>query len=159
VSAPDEAPLRGVFAHRLEVARASIDGNGHVNNLEYLRWMQEVATAHSAAAGWPLERYAAERTAWVVRKHAIEYVRPAFEGERLAAFTWVEGFRAHVSPRGYLFWREGDRAVIARAQTLWVYVDAASGRPARVPEAFRAQFDLVAGEGAVVEALSRWLLP
>ena len=156
MSAPDDAPLRGVHAHRFAVGPESIDGNGHVNNLEYLRWMQEVAIAHSAAAGWPMERYAAEGSAWVVRKHAIEYVRPAFEGERLIALTWVEGFRAHVSPRGYLFWRERDRVVIAMSQTLWVYVDAASGRPAKVPAAFRERFDLVAGESAVLDALAGW---
>ncbi|MDH4181316.1 MAG: acyl-CoA thioesterase [Betaproteobacteria bacterium] len=156
MAAPDGSPLAGVHAFRFEVTSASIDGNGHVNNLEYLRWMQEVAIAHSAAAGWPMDRYAAEGTAWVVRKHAIEYVRPAFAGERLVALTWVEGFRAHVSPRGYLFWRERDRAVVAKAQTLWVYVDAATGRPAKVPAAFRECFDLVRGEDAVLDALAAW---
>ena len=41
--------MRGVFVHTFTVPPEAIDVNGHVNNLEYLRWMQEVATRHSAA--------------------------------------------------------------------------------------------------------------
>ena len=39
--------------HRLEIAVTPevIDGNGHVNNVEYIRWMQQAAISHSDAAG------------------------------------------------------------------------------------------------------------
>ena len=65
--------MRSVFSHRFTVPKSAIDLNGHVNNIEYLRWMQEVATAHSAFCGWDLERYIETQSSWVVRSHHIDY--------------------------------------------------------------------------------------
>ena len=145
--------LPGLFAHTFTVPDSAIDGNGHVNNLEYLRWMQEVAMAHSDAEGWDLARYQASGTSWVVRSHTIEYLRPAFAGESLLVLTWIGGFEAQTSPRHTLFWREQDRKVLAKARTVWVFVDAASGRAIRIPETLRAAFEVVPDEEAVLRAL------
>jgi acyl-CoA thioester hydrolase len=70
------------FFHKsLTIGPESIDAVGHVNNREYLRWMEEIAVEHSAAQGWPMERYYADRMAWVAASHFIEYLRPALLGE------------------------------------------------------------------------------
>jgi acyl-CoA thioester hydrolase len=134
------------------VQAASIDVNRHVNNLEYLRWMQEVATAHSAAQGWPLERYVDLGAGWFVRSHSIEYLRPAAVEDTLSILTWVAGFGSSSSPRRYLFWRDADRQVIATARTLWAFVDFATGRPTRIPEALRSAFDVVADHEDVIRS-------
>jgi acyl-CoA thioester hydrolase len=144
---------RGLFAHTFAVPDAAIDVNGHANNLEYLRWMQEVATAHSDAQGWTLARYAETRTSWVIRSHAIEYLRPAFAGETLTVLTWIGGFDRQESPRHYLFWRERDRKILAKARTLWVFVDAESGRAQTIPGTFRSAFEVVADEKEVLRML------
>jgi acyl-CoA thioester hydrolase len=73
-----------IYVHRLEGPEDVIDVNRNVNNLAYLRWMQDVATAHSVAQGWPLERYLGIGAGWFVRSHFIEYLRPAFAGDALA---------------------------------------------------------------------------
>jgi acyl-CoA thioester hydrolase len=143
----------GVFAHTFTIPAASMDGNGHVNNLEYLRWMQEIAMAHSDARGWDLARYGEAGSSWVVRSHAIEYLRPAFAGEALTVLTWIEGFEQQESLRHYLFWRERDRKVLAKSRTLWVYVDATTGRARPIPAEFRSAFDLVPDEKEVLRAL------
>jgi acyl-CoA thioester hydrolase len=140
--------MRRVFTQTLIAPPEAIDINGHVNNLEYIRWMQEIATAHSAAQGWDLARYQQARTSWVIRSHRIEYLRPAFAGERILLGTWIAGFEEQASPRKYLFLRAQDRKVLASAETLWVYVDATAGRPCAIPEAFRAAFDVVAEDEA-----------
>ncbi|MFZ1375778.1 MAG: acyl-CoA thioesterase [Geothrix sp.] len=144
---------RGLFAQAFTVPAAAIDANGHVNNLEYLRWMQAVATAHSDACGWTLDRYQETRTTWVIRSHTIDYLRPAFEGESLKLLTWIGGFEDQESPRHYLFWRERDRKVLARAKTLWVFIDTEAGRPRIIPEAFREAFEVVTGEQEALRAL------
>ncbi|MBK8572313.1 MAG: acyl-CoA thioesterase [Geothrix sp.] len=144
---------RGLFAHTFTVLESAIDVNGHANNLEYLRWMQEVATAHSDACGWTLARYQETRTTWVIRSHAIDYLRPAFAGETLKLLTWIGGFEDQESPRHYLFWRERDRKVLARAKTVWVFIDTEAGRPRSIPESFRAAFDVVADEQEALRAL------
>jgi len=145
--------MRGVFSQSFVVPEAAIDVNGHANNLEYLRWMQAVATAHSDAQGWTLARYAETRTSWVIRSHAIDYLRPAFAGEALTVLTWIGGFDAQESPRHYLFWRERDRKILAKARTLWVFIDAEAGRARTIPETFHSAFDVVADEKEVLRML------
>jgi acyl-CoA thioester hydrolase len=145
--------IPGVFTHTFAVPDSAIDGNGHVNNLEYLRWMQEVAIAHSDACGWDRARYQEARATWVIRSHHIDYLRPAFAGETLSLLTWVGGFDEQASPRHYLVWRERDRKVLARATTQWVLVDTDLGRPCRVPDAFREAFVVVPDEKEVLRAL------
>ena len=70
-----------ILVQRLTVDASAIDLNGHVNNQEYVRWMQDIAMAYSAAQGWPMARYQAAGMTWVIRSHFIEYIRPAFAGD------------------------------------------------------------------------------
>lgn len=132
-----------VLLHNIVVPGDAIDVNGHVNNLAYLRWMQEVAIRHSGEQGWPVERYQAAGTGWVVRSHFIEYLMPSFAGESLTLLTWVTGFKRHSSPRRYLFWRGQDRRVIARAETLWIFVNGRTGRPEQIPPELEQAFEVV----------------
>ena len=150
--------LRGRFQQTFSVPEAAIDGNEHVNNLEYLRWMVAAAQAHSDAAGWTVERYAATRSSWVVRSHHIDYLRPAFAGEVLTLVTWIGGFEETASTRHYLLWRERDRKVLAQAQTLWVFVEADTGRACAIPDAFRSAFEVIPEGKAVLRALRQGLL-
>jgi acyl-CoA thioester hydrolase len=142
-----------IYVRELTVPASAIDVNGHVNNLEYVRWMQDIAVEHSAARGWPLERYRATHTAWVVRSHSIEYLRPAFEGDRLSLLTWVADLRPRSSLRRYRVWRAGDRQVLAQAETLWVFVDSNSGRARSIPEELRSSFEVVSEVDEVMRLL------
>ena len=142
-----------IFTRDIVVAEPDIDVQGHVNNLRYLQWMQDVAVAHSAAQGWSMQRYVEAGAGWVVRQHTITYKRPAFLGEALTACTWIAGFNARSTPRRYLFWRAADRCVLAEAETMWVYVSLATGRPQKVPDELRDAWEIVADEGEVVRML------
>ena len=142
-----------IYQHRFVIADDVIDVNRHVNNLAYLRWMQDVATAHSVAQGWPFERYRALGAGWFVRSHFIEYLRPAFAGDALTIRTWVADIAARSSTRRYLFVRDSDGQHIARAETLWVWVDFATGRPARIPSEIAASFPIVPDDDPEVLAL------
>ena len=143
-----------IFLHRFTVTDDSIDRNGHVNNQDYVRWMQEAASAHSDAQGWTEARYRETGTTWVIRSHFIEYLRPAFAGDALTLITWIAGFSGQTSPRRYVLRRDTDDQILARAETLWVYVDGRSGRPAEIPESFRECFDVIADE-ALALAIAR----
>jgi acyl-CoA thioester hydrolase len=134
-----------VFTHTFSVPESSIDMYGHVNNIEYLRWMQDSATAHTASEGWTLDRYQQSSAIWVVRRHTIDYFISAFAGDRLDLHTWIEWVKDCQSLRRYLLTRAGERRIIAKAETHWVCVDPGSGRPRRVPDAFIQAFDLVTG--------------
>jgi acyl-CoA thioester hydrolase len=149
----EECPVPRIFVREFQVPESSIDANRHVGNLEYLRWMQDIAIEHSAARGWPHERYLAERIAWVVRSHSIEYVRPAFLGETLALATWVADLRSRSSLRRYLVWRGSDRQVLVQAETRWVLVEGDSGRARAIPDELRASFEVVADTAEVLRRL------
>lgn len=123
----------------LEVPPSAIDELGHVNNVEYVRWMQDAAIAHADAAGCTAATEAAGAV-WVVRSHHIEYLRPAFAGDRIEIRTWVEEYRRASSLRRYEFVRPADGVTLAKGETDWVYVDRASGRPKSIPEPLRALF-------------------
>ena len=130
--------------HRYEftITPADVDENGHVNNVRYVQWMQDAATRHSEAAGCTQATRALGAT-WVVRTHRIEYLRPAFAGERVAVLTWVSDFRRVRSLRKYRFLRLSDRAVLAAGETDWVFLDAASGRPRAIPANVSGAFEVV----------------
>jgi acyl-CoA thioester hydrolase len=127
------------------VRRDALDDNGHVNNVRFVRWMQDAAVAHSDRTG--CSRLTKDEGAtWVARSHAIEYLRPAFLGDRIAVLTWVSSWRRVRSLRRYRFVRETDGALLARGETDWVFVDTQSGRPRHIPEAVARVFTLVPPE-------------
>jgi acyl-CoA thioester hydrolase len=94
----------------------------------------------------PLERYVALGQGWFVRRHAVEYLKPAFAGDVPVLYTWVASFARSSSPRRYLFYRTADHTAVARAETLWVFVDFRTGAPARLPPELRSVFEVVADD-------------
>ena len=78
----------------------------------------------------------------MVRSHHVEYLRPAFAGEKIRVLTWVADFRRAFSLRRYRFVRPADGAVLAKGETNWAFVDATAGRPRSVPEALKAMFTI-----------------
>lgn len=115
-----------------------IDRNGHVNNVAFLQWMQDIAIEHYGVLGGS----EAERPfgTWFVREHKLEYLLPAFEGEEIELRTWVENVGRVRSLRRYEFVRKTDGKILVRGETEWVFVDPASGKPMRIPDEVRAIF-------------------
>ena len=142
-----------IFSQRFAVPASAIDVQGHVSNLAYVGWMQDVAIAHSTEMGWSMRRYLELGAGWVVRSHFIEYLRPAFAAEQITAHTWVPRFDQRSTPRRYLFVRDGDRAVLAQAETIWVFVDLATGRRRSIPAELLEAFDPVPEEREVRRSL------
>ncbi len=141
----DPAPPPGAFAHCFRVPAADIDDLGHAGNVAWVRWVSEAATAHSVAVGLDLPAYRAMGMLWIVRRHEIEYLLPALEGEEIEALTWVESLRGATSVRRTLFRRRAGGARLARASTTWVLVDLATGAPRRIPGELLARYGFSAG--------------
>ena len=134
--------MNRVFRYDLTVPKDAEDQNGHVNNVEYIRWMQEAAMAHSASCGCTAATSAVGAT-WVVRTHKIEYLKPAFAGDCVAVVTWVSNFRRVLSLRKYKIIRPADRALLAEGETDWVFVDVRKGTLKSIPKDVKACFDLL----------------
>ena len=119
-----------------------IDENDHVNNVVYVQWMQEAATAHATAMGSvaALEPLGAT---WVVREHRIRYLKPAFEGDLIGVQTWVEGIRRVRSMRRYRFVRTTDLTVLAEGETDWIFMDIQTQKPRSVPPHIQEMFSFI----------------
>jgi acyl-CoA thioester hydrolase len=138
--------MPAIYEHPHAVLDSEIDVLGHASNLAYVAWMQAAALAHSAAQGWPAQRYQELGAGWVVRSHQIEYLRPAFAGEALVIRTWVATFRKVTSLRRYQIIRLADQRVLATAATDWAFINYQTGLPTRLPPGLAQAFELVVDE-------------
>ena len=130
-----------VHEYEIDVDASQIDANGHVNNVEFVRWMQDAAVSHADERGLTAATRDAGAT-WVVRSHRVDYLRPALPGDRVRVLTWVADFRRAFSLRRYRFVRVADGTVLAKGETDWVFVDVRSGRPRSVPEELKVLFEV-----------------
>lgn len=131
------------FQYEFNVDSSSIDQNGHVNNVVYVQWMQDVAIQHADACGGSAVTHELG-CSWIVRSHTIDYLRPAFSGDRIVAVTWVVNFQKVRSLRKYEFIRKSDNITLAKGSTEWVYINVKNGRPAIIPEQVKKCFPVLA---------------
>ncbi len=126
-------PISPAYTKTITIPKESIDENGHVNNVAYVQWMQDIAVEHYSSIGG-IEAQGPEST-WVVREHKIEYLLPAFEDEEIEIITWVENMRRVRSLRKYEFTRKSDGKMLVKGETDWVFVDVRTGSPRAIPDA------------------------
>jgi acyl-CoA thioester hydrolase len=125
------------FEQRVRVQAEDLDELQHVNNVVYVRWIQDVAAAH-----WRSLAPAAARgtLAWVARRHEIDYVSAAVLDDDLVVRTWVGSAEGLTFERFTEIVRAADGRSVVRARTLWVPIDPRTGRPQRVSHEVRALF-------------------
>ena len=133
------------FEIEIQIQPADIDALGHVNNVVFLRWVQDAAVAHWSALTNTLQK---AEVVWVVARHEIDYKKPAMPGDGVRARTWVGAASRHVFERHTEILRAGDETLLARARTLWVPVDPASGRPKVVSPEVRSLFSVPEDESS-----------
>jgi acyl-CoA thioester hydrolase len=123
----------------IAVEPADIDELGHVNNVVYLRWVQDIATAHWKAAASAADQ---EKLLWIVVRHEIDYKQSARLGDAILARTWVGvatriKFERHTELR-----RASDEVLLAKAKTVWCPIDAVTGKLTSVSAEVRAGFSV-----------------
>jgi acyl-CoA thioester hydrolase len=122
-------PSGPTFTLAVRVGTAQLDGQRHVNNVAFVRYVQEAAYGHWLAAAPPEVRSA---VTWVVRRHEIDYLKPAFLDDELLLSTWVGEPSAATWERFTEISRPADGQLLVKARTVWVLLDAATGRPRRI---------------------------
>jgi len=127
------------FEMIVSVLPEDIDQQNHVNNTVYLRWVQEVATAHWRAVATADAR---ENIGWVVLRQEIDYKTPACLGDEIVLRTWVGKSTRLTFERFTEIRRSGDDQLLSNARTLWCPINAQTARPVRVPAEVREQFSI-----------------
>ena len=115
------------FSHSFRVSAADIDAQSHVNNVAYVKWIQDVAVAHWFSATTEAER---ETYIWMVTRHEIDYKKQAFENEEIIVKTWV-GDPTRVSWERFTEIRRGENLLV-RARSVWCLVDRNTLKPTRI---------------------------
>ena len=123
----------------MPVLPADIDEQNHVNNTVYLRWVQDVATAHWKSLA-PVD--AQSSIGWVVLRHEIDYRAPASLGDDIVLRTWVGEATRLKFERFTEVRRKIDNHLFAQARTVWVPIDWKTGKPTRVSAEVRARFSV-----------------
>jgi acyl-CoA thioester hydrolase len=137
------------FECTVSVEAADIDLMGHVNNIVYLHWVQEVATAHWRSLAGEDDQ---KTVLWVVSRHEIDYKHPALLGDEVLLRTWVGSVKGLTFERHTQVQRAADKQILAVARTLWIPVNASTRRPQRLSAALKAQFSVE--ENPITETVS-----
>jgi acyl-CoA thioester hydrolase len=114
-----------------------IDELGHVNNAVWVRWMEEVATAHWMADGRSQD---VARYAWVVTRHEIDYRGNVAAGEEVTAVTEIRERPTGARFERFVTFSDAGGKDLVRARTTWAMIDRTSGRLMRVPAEVAAPF-------------------
>jgi acyl-CoA thioester hydrolase len=125
----NSATARVIYKHQITVLAEDIDEMGHVNNVVYLRWIQDVAEAHWKNIA-PDELRA--KYAWVVLRQEIDYVSPAVLDDVMIGTTWVDLPNGVRSIRHVEIFNQTTNKFSARAKTEWCLLSLANMRPKRI---------------------------
>jgi len=123
------------FSHSFTVRLEDMDEQGHVNNVVYLQWIQDVAVAHWVAHTTAELR---QKFVWVVLRHEIDYKRQSFAGEEITAATWVGEWSAVTCERFTEISRGGD--LLVKSKTVWCMLDRETTKPARITSEIKERF-------------------
>jgi acyl-CoA thioester hydrolase len=121
------------FTARWAVRQYELDQYGHVNNAVYLNWIEQVAIEHVEALGFGRDWAAELGGGWVVREHHVTYHHPVVYGDIVLVTTLPQRIGGVRGVRRTEIHREADGALLTEAETIWVWVRLADGRPMRVP--------------------------
>lgn len=126
------------FLQSFPVDAADIDELGHVNNIVYLRWAQDIATAHwrARAGDENVNAYV-----WVVTRHEVDYRNALVLGDEVEVRTHVdEAPRGPIWVRFVDIYKAGAEKPAVQVKSSWCLLDAGTRRLKRVPPEMAAKF-------------------
>jgi len=129
--------MPATYLHEITVQPSDLDAMNHVNNVVYLQWVQDAASAHWNSKA-PAE--VREKFNWVVLRHEIDYKSAAVLHDELIAKTWVQDYEGVRSTRIVQIIRKHDNRLLAEAKTTWCLLNAANNRPTRIVDEIRNVF-------------------
>jgi acyl-CoA thioester hydrolase len=123
------------FSHSFRVEKSDIDVQGHVNNVAYVKWIQDAAVAHWFSITTERTR---EKYTWVVLRHEIDYKKQAFENEEITAITWV-GEPKRISWERFTEIKRGEDLLV-QARSVWCLIDRETSKPTRITLELKEMF-------------------
>lgn len=123
------------FSHKFFVKKSDLDEQGHVNNVVFVRWIQDVAVAHWLSSATPEQQ---AKYTWVVLRHEIDYKKQGFEKEEITATTWV-GEPTRVSWERFTEITRGE-SLLVKARSVWCLIERETSKPTRITSELKELF-------------------
>lgn len=117
-----------IYEKNIVVTEEHIDQNNHVNNVQYVHWVEEMAAEH-----W---NYVREKTdypedVWMLLDHHIQYKKQVYLGDIITVKTYPKSPEGIRQPRKVEFYCHGQLVVDSHA--LWVLFDKNTRKIKRLP--------------------------
>ena len=117
-----------------------------------INYFQDCTTENSETIGVGHDYLVERNRAWILNSWQVEIVRRPKVGEHIEVGTWATGFKGVFGPRDFcMTTSKGEE--LARAHSLWVYIDTETGRPVKPTEEEIAAYEV--GEPILIEEVSR----
>lgn len=126
------------FQLNINPKSTDFDELGHINNVVYLQWVQDVAEAHwKNISGTDDDQI----NLWVALRHEIDYKKEIKPNEKVVAETWVASMEGVKSERMTRIFNPDNNQTKAEARTFWCLLDAKTKRPKRIPEEMKRLYE------------------
>ena len=127
-----------IFEQKLKVEKSHLDEQNHVNNVQYVQWVQDVAKAHwEARASENIQ----QKYFWVVVRHEIDYKKQAFLGNQILLQTYV-GETSHVKSIRHVIIKNAETGkVLVEAKTTWALMDQETLKLSKISEELKRVFE------------------
>ena len=102
----------------IQVKSPHLDRLNHVNNTQYVRWVEMMAEEHWEKLKYKTVFY---EDYWVMVEHHIQYKKQAFLNDNITVITWPLEPEGIKQPRIVEF-RKGEE-ILAISKTYWVLID------------------------------------
>lgn len=116
-----------VYTKEIVVGPEHLDQNQHVNNVQYVKWVEEMASEH-----WEKVKHLTKykNDYWVMYDHHIQYRKQVFLGDILLMKTYPLEPEGIKQPRKVEFYKNGELVVDSR--TLWILCNYLTHRVVRI---------------------------
>ena len=125
--------INNSFSYTLIVSESDLDTLNHVNNITYLKWVQNVAQKHwGILSNTEIDK----NYVWVVIRHEIDYFLPALLNDTITVSTYI-GDSYGVKSERFVEIKKGDK-ILAKAKTIWCLLDKNTMKPVKFPSEIMA---------------------
>lgn len=119
------------YTTELKVKSEHIDDLNHVNNIQYIIWVQDIAKMHWEKATTKL---IFDSYFWILIEHHIGYKKPAFLNDLVLVKTFIKKNSGVTSVRVVEFYNKETEVLLAKSETTWCLFNKYTKKPNRITE-------------------------
>ncbi len=126
-----------------KVTTDDLDGFHHVNNAVYLKWMDATVWEHTRHVGLTEQACLDLNRGMAAVRHEIDYLSSALLNDEIVVYNWLSANDGRLrASRLFQMIRLGDKKTILRARSDYVCTNLTTGRPTRMPDAFKTGYNV-----------------